>query len=111
MTDNEINVAVAECCGWRRCPCGTAGCFFQLGGDSGDVPDYCASRDAMACALETLNAGEWDCYCDNLHQICGLRELDYDDNHSHEEMRPLLCAAATQQAEAFLKAKGKWRDV
>lgn len=103
MTDTEINIAIAEACGWRRC--GTVGHnetpawklpYERTVTESG-LPSYTTDLNAMheaeKCAV--LRAKLFD-YCTSLHTITG-GELFFH-------------ATARQRAEAFLRTIGKWKE-
>jgi len=113
MTDEQINVAIAEACGWRNCkvlpkpkkywdvsdvpemcrigsPPVAGSCTF---------PNYCNDLNAMHEAEEVLlwnkGPGVWECYRNKLRGKYGE-----DDIHT----------TARQRAETFLKTIGKWED-
>ena len=99
MTDQEINIAIAEIHG--TCPvCGwvTAG-----GHRCSHSPYYVRDLDAVASVVKTLRIGslsdpsEYDRYQRWLIHIAG-DELDAMD------------ATAKQRCEAILRAMGKWRE-
>lgn len=71
-----------------------------------DCPDYPKCRNAMSKALRTLDDEEWPEYMLKLCDIAGT----LDDAGKWATARALLAATPAQQAEAFLKVKGKWAD-
>lgn len=108
MTDTEINIAIAEACGWTY--------VSRYGGrtkhaawakwkvrnpeenqNSHDLPNFCddlnAMHEAEKCAV--LRDKLFD-YCTSLHTITG-GELFFH-------------ATARQRAEAFLRTIGKWKE-
>ena len=109
MNDNEINVVIAEACGFRSVPQTpwmkeTGKQFFvsptgetQLGCD-----DYCTDLNAMACAEQWLQSD--------------VGVITYSHNAFTAYKQYLLqvvggpCATARQRAEAFLRTIGKWKE-
>ena len=106
MTDDEINVAIAEACGWID-----RGSFNESRPEDhgfkrriGNTENYewrwqhefnyCTDLNAMHEAEKTLRGGEWDTYVDLL--------ADTWIQVAH--------ATARQRAEAFLRTLGKWED-
>jgi hypothetical protein len=107
MTDDQINAAIAEVCGWTDIH--DSGPWHnhklwgyppELQGQGGNaykyMPDYCKDLNAMHEAEKVLTTfDEWDIYCVHLG-----------------DTQP-SCAKATsrQRAEAFLRTLGKWEEV
>ena len=110
MTDEQINAAIAEACGWRNCkvlpkpkkywdvsdvpemcrigsPPVAGSCTF---------PNYCADLNAMHEAENTLVGQQFPAYAFFLNDIEG----------SLWGIR----ATARQRAEAFLRTLGKWEE-
>lgn len=108
MTDAQINVAVAECCGWRKVAPWALDSKRLRGYPPDDngrdfVPNFTESRDAMAGALEKLSGEEWVEFCDKLADevlLCSFPKF-------WNEVRELMLATPKHQSIAFLKAKGK----
>ena len=98
MTNEQINAAIAEACGWKAvCVDGDSG--YYKGFDNGaelrpDLPDYCNDLNAMHEVEETLPDGELWTMKYNLPSQGGL------------EFR----STARQRAEAFLRTLGKWEE-
>ena len=111
MTDQEINVAIAEACGWKWigspeqvlatmgytmpdkwvvAPDGTL--HFRH-----DIPNYCTDLNAMHEA-EMAIYDDFGTYLGHLADLCDA------------EPRATEVATARQRAEAFLRTIGKWRD-
>ena len=90
MTDEQINVAIAEVCGWTA---------HSLWHTAKDIPSYCTDLNAMHEAEEVLlwnkGPGVWECYRNKLRGKYGE-----DDIHT----------TARQRAEAFLRTIGKWEE-
>lgn len=106
MTNNEQRIAIAELLGLRPRVCGYTH-NMEIGTAPQallDCPDYPKSRDAMSKALRLLDDEEWLDYM--------LRLLDITQTHGDagkwSTVRALLESTPAQQAEAFLKVKGKW---
>jgi hypothetical protein len=107
MTDEQINAAIAEACGWTEIgECENGG--FRLRGLPSDrfeahrkpIPNYCTDLNAMHEAEKTLTDYE---------QIYAY--VDYLQNRDDWHTHLLLLAThitARQRAEAFLRTLGKW---
>jgi hypothetical protein len=92
MTDEQINRAIAEACGWKE----GVERYVQNLPLMKAPPDYCSDLNAMHEAEKVLTTfDEWDIYCVHLG-----------------DTQP-SCAKATarQRAEAFLRVMGKWEEV
>lgn len=116
MTDEEINIAIAEACGWRKC---TRGCGCEqphwdhpedvkLGGHGEriyELPDYCNDLNDMYEAEKILTHDKQMQYVRYI-----ANPWDTDPNGNYWKM--WLCASATarQRAEAFLKTLNLWKD-
>ena len=102
MTDEQINAAIAEACGWTnvsarhrsgRCPGADE---LYVGHEF--LPDYCSDLNAMHEAENFLRDA-------NLLFEYGM----HITNSHHYEY--LLRATARERAEAFLRTLGKWEEV
>lgn len=103
MTDKQINVAIAEACGWidiiaptappefNRRSCGRLGNF-----EPKQIPDYCNDLNAMHEAEKALSDDQMWIMARNI-------ELN--------ESRWYFHASARERAEAFLRTLGKWEEV
>jgi hypothetical protein len=105
MTDEQINAAIAEACGWTNiCNCvyrhrklwgypplkaGQGGNAFKM------LPNYCADLNAMHEAEKVFDCPEL--YDGNLIKVCGGAQYIWH-------------ATARQRAEAFLRTLGKWEE-
>jgi hypothetical protein len=100
MTNEKINAAIAEACGWKAvCVDGDSG--FYKGFDNGaelrpDLLDYCDDLNAMHEAEATLTE-------DQLWIMARQIETNWEDQWYFR-------ATARQRAEAFLKTIGKWEE-
>jgi hypothetical protein len=102
MSEEQINIAIAEACGWRlifktkirqygRPPWKIDGCRER-------IPDYCNDLNAMHEAEGTLKIME---------KIEMERLLEREIIGSDYL---IWRATATQRAEAFLRTLGKWEE-
>jgi hypothetical protein len=107
MTDEQINAAIAEACGWEAV-CVDGGSGYYKGFDNGaelrpDLPDYCTDLNAMHEAEKVLTKEQvreyqtymYDMAC-KIDNTCG-RWMPYS-------------ATAAYRAEAFLRTLGKWEE-
>jgi len=96
MIEAQINVAVAEACGWidvsARHRSGKAPNADYIGHEF--IPDYCNDLNAMHEAEKMLNPAQIEDY---VIEVMGF---------SHEP----IFATARQRAEAFLRTLGKWEE-
>lgn len=108
MTTEEMNLAIAEACGWTkirptikgagapgRCP---SPCGFPPGKNyEASVTNYCGDLNAMRDAGMIIRHTKlWTTYVNTLSRSVGQWEV--------------LQATARQRAEAFLKTIGKWKE-
>lgn len=96
MSEQEINIAIAESCGWRPDKRGLG--WLSPHGYYAPEPDYCNDLNAMHETEKILT--EEQCAFFRVH----LRERLED----HPASRYLWHATARQRAEAFLRTLGKW---
>ena len=97
MTNEQINIAIAEACGWKYEKNETHapdGAFWWS--KKPEFPDYCNDLNAMHQAEKIFNHAQ---YCRYISELC---TLTIADNNS------MYMATAAQRAEAFLKTIGKW---
>lgn len=99
MTDNEINAAIAEACGWKHVrgyhwknPNGLS--MFEW-----DMFDYCNDLNAMHEAEKAL-AGT------NMF-VMGIHIERLVSRHGQHYFH----ATARERAEAFLRTLGKWEEM
>ena len=110
MTDEQMNVAISEACGWEEITESVAPEEFQRRASGmlrdkhnnrtphKQIPDYCTDLNAMHEAEKTLNIIEQGHYWDHLKD---LTDEGFDQLH----------ATARHRAEAFLRTVGKWEEV
>lgn len=109
MTDEQINIAIAEACGYRPCteqaypnrPAHLHPKTFELIIDI-DLPDYCHDLNAMHEAWCSLSKDE------HLLFRSELAEIVRRDGHIFGPCRSACNASAKQRAEAFVRIKDKW---
>jgi len=105
MTDEQINAAIAEACGWKEitnCTCGgrKRECLF-VGHASSHTSNYCTDLNAMHEAEKLVTS---DCNLTYANQLAKIVNANYSDDPC------FFCATARQRAEAFLRTLGKWED-
>ena len=104
MTNEQINEAIAEACGWDLFPWEVSGedgwnqwvrspsgklCFYE-----GSIPDCCNDPKAM------IEAEKW---------LMDIDPPSWDEYYCSFEKG--LCSSTTRQrAENFLKTIGKWKE-
>jgi hypothetical protein len=99
MTKEQINIAIAEACGWKyvnnetHAPDGSFWWSKEL-----EIPDYCNDLNAMHEAEKTLTYAQGG---DMTLWIQRMTCAGYG---------PQLFATAAQRAEAFLKTINKWEE-
>ena len=108
MTDNEINIAIAEACGytfdgdkWQRGGVRIMWQHYNRELGYSDPPDYCNDLNAMHEAEKTLG--------DRLFVYRNILALIVIDDPTNRYNEPAF-ATARQRAEAFLRTLGKWEE-
>ena len=97
MTNEQINIAIAEACGWTDTKIVNEGGKLMYG--QTEVPDYCNDLNAMHEAEKVLG------------EIYSIKSCEYDDwlqsviGHDQKWR-----ATSAQRAEAFLKNINKWEE-
>lgn len=116
MTDQEINIAIAEACPTIFKHDGRIVYYRFDHQRAGQAVDPCNDLNAMHEAEQTLQSdnnrlhpddgeeSDWDCYIYNLEEIVSLTCAE-DDIY-----RNTINAAARPRAEAFLRTIGKRQD-
>jgi hypothetical protein len=110
MTEEQINIAIAEACGyekheefyrWRDPQTKELLCWKSL-------PDYCNDLNAMHEAEKVFTYEEAEQFEDELCNICDM------ENRHKEYPLPFRFAVAhatsRQRAEAFLRTIDKWKE-
>lgn len=126
MTYQEINIEIAEYCGWTKIreqdyqPIGTdpyidgpsqvwVGIHPESDADSKEyevIPDYCNDLNEMADAKNLLTG---DKRIDFIDYLCEVVKQDKNLNTGpYSVMTEAFYSTAKQQAIAFVKTIGKW---
>lgn len=111
MSDQEINIAIAEACGWRQSERNIAHWHHVSEPYShiltGDLPNYCNDLNAMHEAEKVLTHEQQIDYSRHIGKMVTSHLpasraawMDYG----------LINATARQRAEAFLRTIGKWKE-
>jgi hypothetical protein len=107
MTNEQINIAIAEACGWREVQISRAPNEFgrrPYGWKSTEhgnrtmetqIPDYCNDLNAMHEAEEVLTRDQIEVFCEQLLP-------------KHHGIWWGIHTTARQRVEAFLRTIGKW---
>jgi hypothetical protein len=93
MSEEQINIAIAEACGWtidERIPLKA-----KESATGGWIPDFCNDLNAMHEAEKMLDFNQ-------------LRDME--DSVSFRFAVLPFHATAAQRAEAFLRTLGKWEE-
>jgi hypothetical protein len=98
MTDEQINAAIAEACGWKG---NVLDCDMEGNLWPSHAPRYCNDLNAIHEAEKTIFPYYATVYSNKLAQVTGA-EMSDDTVY--------FCAVARQRAEAFLRALGKWEQ-
>jgi hypothetical protein len=126
MTDQEINLAIAECCGWVHVKGEEpryGGSFERAGWispkgrfhasdwtrktDNG-LPSYCSDLNAMHEAEMSLTKEQYRAFHDEISRWASSITTVEEGLWLYE--RRLSSATARQRSEAFLRTLGKWRE-
>ncbi len=101
MTNEQINIAIAEACGWEKE-------FY----DYADIADYCNDLNAMHEAEKLVKEEQIVPYISALHEVVLGCPNSYDEEPSfwHNDVFDLCYTTARQRAEAFLRTMGKWEE-
>jgi hypothetical protein len=111
MTDQEINIAIAEVCGWKSVQVvfPDAREWYRHAEkkeicSKEDLPDYCGDLNAMHEAEKSLSN----------HNPEGRSEANNYATHlckiAIRDVNLRIFATARQRAEAFLRTVGKWKE-
>jgi hypothetical protein len=111
MTDEQINIAIAEACGRVRRP---DGYWFPPGSNVGSagIANYCNDLNAMHDAIMSLPSGVRDnSFTSQLAMVCGFKAHGSDAwSELHQGRCAVINSTARQRAEALLKTIGKWEE-
>ena len=101
MTNEQINAAIAEACGWVP-NCDQGICWDQHGAAIITTPNYCGCLNAMHEAEKVLAPRSWNNFSENWWNYSRNLACISDGRSIH--------ATARQRAEAFLRTLGKWEE-
>jgi len=100
VTNEQINAAVAEACGWTEI--GSCDCGFKISGmppyrsaHKKHIPDYCADLNEMHDAEKACRVNRNWIYLNELDLVCRV---------------DAVYATARERAEALLRTLGKWEE-
>jgi hypothetical protein len=114
MTDEQINAAIAEACGWEDVAplkenlnvwIGKHGGYYQ------NLEEYCTDLNAMNEAEETLTEEQRNFMFNYLMSIRWINASEGERRGlgTQKKLSPAR-ATARQRAEAFLRTLGKWEE-
>ena len=109
MTDTEINIAIAECCGWR----GPSAPYHLVDAQMAQPLDYVNDLNAMHEAEKSLTTQQEQGYVERLGATLMNAAYDNDPRWLDSELSShdsVYRATARQRAEAFLRTVGKWKE-
>ena len=100
MTNEKINTAIAEACGWTDISQYTQAVDGWYGyepenGPHSQIPNFCNDLNAMHEAEKMLNSEQWVAYGKELSRL---------------GVFPMVHANAKERTEAFLRTFGKWEE-
>ena len=118
MTNEQINIAIAEVCGWTSIRYNSIhgkwmGTQPQEDRDAYHLPNYCNDLNAMHEAEKMLTKEQLYNYGNKLDRITLPKtsmEMCYIESPEAGMYPDLFCATAAQRAEAFLKTIKKWNS-
>lgn len=110
MTDQEINIAVAQACPrlgfWKD----HEGCWHFPGGNRCRRSSLCHDLNAMHEAEKTLSREQLDLYADALLSLIHEVDAGYFTKINWGHAVEFIAATARQRAEAFLRSLHKWQE-
>lgn len=103
MTDEQINIKIAELCGWQ-----TSAPSWDIGRH--DCPNYAADLNACHEFAAWLNLEQQIKFAEELQ--CIILESPYRAwwDATVMEVFQIADATARQRCEAFLRVHGQWED-
>jgi hypothetical protein len=110
MTNEQINIVIAEACGWIIVKAGDGSLIGKLKNEQGpmdEIPDYCNDLNAMHEAEKALTIKQKQRYATALSN--DLSDSAPTDS-CHTVWSDTIHATALQRAEAFLKTINKWEE-
>ena len=116
MTDNEINIAIAEVCGWKHQTNAESRIEawrkdFSDGSYTEGLLSYTTDLNAMHEAEKVLTEEQGRQFVRELYSIFDRANeaFEYAAGEPVVTTWYLLGATASQRAEAFLRTLGKWK--
>ena len=115
MTDQEINIAIAEACGWTKTKERRGRVtqmdvtVWRLDGVEGSLPDYCHDLNAMHEVWLSLKDYDKREIHVQLAIIIEEATKNWDKLGVLDQRGMVANASARQRAEAFLRTKGLWK--
>jgi hypothetical protein len=109
MSDEQINIAIAEACGYKNVTIGvTEGAIRVVVGYKHhtfdeEIPDYCNDLNAMHEAEKVLTDVQSTFYWKTLSEL-----VNNTVGHDFDNQFECIHATAAQRARAFLKTINKW---
>jgi hypothetical protein len=111
MTDEQLNAAIAEACGWVDCKVvqkATLGVCTPVAygrpseyGYDVVCPSFATDLNAMHEAEKHILPDIWNVYINQLARVTAAED---------SSQRCFFCAPSRQRAEAFLRTLGKWEE-
>lgn len=99
MTDEQINQAIAEACGWRKEDGVYMWTVNRIDCTCPELWDWCNDLNAMHEAEKTLADANMFVMAHHIERLVSAHGQHY------------FHATARQRAEAFLRTLGKWEEV
>jgi hypothetical protein len=120
MTDNEINLEIAEACGWKfydRVTDKKSGTSWDVYAKDGrrasymtqSLPNYCTDLNAMHEVEKIMDTRQQDVYAGFLGKLTGGVQRDFGAMVIKSTTK-VVSATARQRAEAFLRTIEKWKE-
>lgn len=118
MTDEEINRAIAEACGWtgiRMHFNDTLQCEWLMGCPPNPhvevaLPNYCQDLNAMHEAWRSLETRRKRIEFSVYLRVKVVADGGHQTSFNEDIVACVENATARQRAEAFLRTAGKWRE-
>jgi hypothetical protein len=111
MTEEEINIAIAEHLGWYDIFLPEGDLFYigkhpsrGMGRDYQNIPNYTRDLNAMHEAIQTLRGDDRSLLIDYLVLETGIVNAPFENEWS------VFTSTPKQQAIAFLRTVGKWKE-
>lgn len=118
MTPEEINIAIAEHCGWTEIittpsdPQSPKGRECAGANWGKPIPNYHGDLNAMHEAHKNLNRHHRRCFLAHIMNATGIFPWakTLDNAATRLAFVNLINATAAERAEAFLRTVGKWKE-